>query len=138
MEERLKGLKKAMKNTTFESLQFSEELQQKVNDQIRQISPIALTEVMLPFLIESKTGRELAEILHITGEKSILSNEGCIYTHLHQAEQNGIIDSFWAEDGEKYYRLSKKGKKLMQKECPSPSNRFSLKQLFLEVTTDEH
>lgn len=137
MEERLKGLKKAMKNNTFEHLQFSESHRQKVNDQINQISPAALTEVILPLLVESKTGSELAELLHVRGEKSIRSNEGAIYTSLHQAEQNGELESFW-DEGEKYYRLSKKGQKLLQKKQPSPATRFSLRRLFHEVITDEH
>lgn len=134
MEERLKGLKKAMKDTTFAHLQFSEEHRQKVNN---QISPAALTEVILPLLVESKTGSELAELLHVRGEKSIRSNEGAIYTSLHQAEQNGELESFWNE-GEKYYRLSKKGQKRLQKKYPNLATRFSLRQLFHEVTTDEH
>ena len=137
MEERLKGLKKALKNNTFEHLQFSEAHRQKVNDQINQISPAALIEVILPLLVESKTGSELAELLHVRGEKSIQSNEGSIYSSLHQAEQNGELESFWNE-GEKYYRLSKKGQKLLQKEQPSSATRFSLRQLFHEVITDEH
>lgn len=137
MEERLKGLKKAMENTKFEHLQFSEVHRQKVNDQIKQISPVALTEEILPLLVESKTGSELAELLHIRGEKSIRFNEGTIYTSLHQAEQNGELESFWTE-GEKYYRLSKKGQKLLQKKHPSTATRFSLRQLFHEVNTDEH
>ena len=137
MEERLKGLKKAMKNTTFEHLQFSEVHRQKVNDQIKQISPAALKEVILPLLVEYKTGSELAELLHVRGQKSIQSNEGTIYTSLHLAEQNDELESFWIE-GEKYYRLSKKGQKLLQKKQPSPATSFSLRQLFHEVITDEH
>ena len=137
MEERLKGLKKAMKNTTFEHLQFSEVHRQKVSDQIKQISPVALTEEILPLLVESKTGSELAELLHIRGEKSIRFNEGAVYTSLHLAEQNGALESFWTE-GDKYYRLSKKGHKLLQKKHSSTATRFSLRQLFHEVTTDEH
>ena len=137
MEERLKGLKKAMKNTTFEHLQFSEVHRQKVNDQIKQLSPAALTEEILPLLVESKTGSELVELLHVRGEKSIRCNEGAVYTALHLAEQNGELESFWTE-GEKYYRLSKKGHKLLQKKHTSTATRFSLRQLFHEVTTDEH
>lgn len=137
MEERMKGLKKAMKSTTFEHLQFSKVHRKKISDQIKQISPVDLKEVIFPLLVESKTGSELAELLHIRGEKSIQSNEGSIYSSLHQAEQNGELESFWSE-GEKYYRLSKKGQKLLQKKQPSTATRFSIRQLFHEVTTDEY
>ncbi|MCM3388803.1 helix-turn-helix transcriptional regulator [Ureibacillus chungkukjangi] len=135
MEERLKGLKKAMNTHTFRQVKFTDEHRQKVNQQIEEID---LSGIIFPLLTQSKTGFELTQLLHVRGIKSILNNEGAIYTTLHEEELQGMLESYWSDEGEKHYTLTKKGLKVLQKQQLAKRRENSLKQLFNEVTPNEN
>ncbi len=137
MDERLKRLKKAMKNNTFQHVQFKEAQREKINESIEHIHT-DLTPLILTLLIQRKTGSDLSLLLHARGIKSIVNNEGIIYTHLHTQEHLGYVKSYWEEDGEKYYELTNKGLNLIQKEQLQLKNRYSLKDLFQELNINEN
>lgn len=132
MDERLKGLKKAMKNHTFQNVQFSEQNRQKVHTKMEQLQDVDLTPAILSLLTEQRSGSELAQLLHVKGIKSIVDNEGMIYTILHKEELLGTLESYWSKTGEKYYKLTSKGLKIVQMKEQKKTG-FSLKQLFQEV-----
>ena len=138
MEERLKGLKKAMNNHTFRQVKFTDAHRQKVNEQIEQLQDEDLWRVILSLLTQEKTGLELTQLLHVRGVKSIINNEGVIYTTLHAQEQQGNLESYWTVEEEKYYKLTKRGLKILQKQQLQESRGNSLKQLFNEVTPNEN
>ncbi|MDI7742689.1 helix-turn-helix transcriptional regulator [Lysinibacillus fusiformis] len=138
MEERLKGLKKAMNNRTFRQVKFTDAHRQKVNEQIEQLQDEDLWRVILSFLTQEKTGLELTQLLHIRGVKSIINNEGVVYTTLHAQEQQGNLESYWTVEEEKYYKLTKRGLKILQKQQLQESRGNSLQQLFNEVTPNEN
>lgn len=137
MDERLKRLKKAMKNNTFQHVQFKEAQREKINESIEHIHT-DLTPLILTLLIQRKTGSDLSLLLHARGIKSIVNNEGIIYTHLHTQEHLGYVKSYWEEDGEKYYELTNKGLNLIQKEQLQLKNRYSLKDLFQGLNINEN
>ena len=97
MDERLKGLKKAMKNHTFQNVQFSEQHRQKVHTKMEQLQDVDLTPAILALLTEQRSGSELAQLLHVKGIKSIVDNEGMIYTILHKEELLGTLESYWSK-----------------------------------------
>lgn len=134
MDERLKGLKKAMDNHTFQGIKFSDEHKKKITQQIEQQQE-DVTENILSLLTQAKTGSELTQLLHLRGVKSIVNNEGCVYTILHTQELLGIIESYWVE-GEKFYQLTNKGLKLVNKTERQKSGRLS--KLFRGVRANEH
>ncbi|MER2238011.1 MAG: helix-turn-helix transcriptional regulator [Psychrobacillus sp.] len=138
MEERLKGLKKAMNNRTFRQVKFTDAHRQKVNEQIEQLQDEDLWRVILSFLTQEKTGLELTQLLHIRGVKSIINNEGVVYTTLHAQEQQGNLESYWTVEEEKYYKLTKRGLKILQEQQLQESRGNPLKQLFNEVTPNEN
>lgn len=137
MDEQLKGLKKAMNLHSFRHVQFNDQQRQIINEKIEQLKEEEITQVILTLLTQSKTGSELAQLLHVRGIKSINNNEGIIYTVLHSEELRGTVESYWSEEGEKYYILSSKGLKILQKEQKLKKGRLSLKELFSEVTQYE-
>ncbi len=112
MDERLKGLKKAMQTTTFKDLSFTEQHKQAVQQQVS--TELALTE-LLALLTTPKTGIALTETLHQKGVTAIQLNEGLVYTLLHEAELKGYLEGYWSAC-EKYYQLTKKGLKVVQKQ----------------------
>lgn len=138
MEERLKRLKKAMNNHAFRQVKFTDTHRQKINEQIKQLQDEDLSRVILSLLTQAKTGLELTQLLHVRGIKSIINNEGIVYTTLHAQEQQGNLESYWTEEEEKYYKLTKKGLKVLQKQQLQESRGKSLKQLFDEVTPNEN
>ena len=131
MDEKLKHLKQAMKNHTFKQVQFTE--QHRLNVMKATNQKEITVDMILPLLTDARTGYELVQLLHVKGVEMIELNEGSIYTLLHQLEQQGLILAEWAQDGYKYYCLTKKGKKLVQKQAKSEMNRYTLKNLLQEV-----
>lgn len=129
MDERLKGLKKAMQANTFKHVNFTAKQQQAVHQQLDKA--LVLTE-LLSLLGAPKTGTSLTEMLHQKGITAIQLNEGIVYTMLHQAELDSYLTSYWA-DGNKYYELTKKGMKLMQKQQVPERKRMSLTSRLQEV-----
>ena len=138
MDERLKGLKKAMKNNTFQHVHFQDAHRKNINERIEHLCQDDITPVILPLLTQKKTGSNITQLLHARGIKSIVNNEGVVYTILHTQEQLGTVESSWSENGEKYYKLTNKGLTMLQKEELQRKDRFSLKHLFQEVITNEN
>ncbi|MDN4495246.1 helix-turn-helix transcriptional regulator [Ureibacillus aquaedulcis] len=138
MEERFKRLKKAMNTHTFGQVKFTDEHRQKINEKIEQLQEVDITNVILSLLTGAKTGSELTQLLHVRGIKSILNNEGAVYTILHTQEQQGTLESYWVGDEEKYYKLTKKGLKYLQKQQLRENPGKSLKDLLNEVTPNEN
>ena len=112
MEERLKGLKKAVEQTAFSKVEFTTKLQQQIQ---KQLQTLPLKQIILSMLIEVKSGVELTQMLHVRGVEQIIDNEGLIYSILHEAQQQGWLTTKW-ENGVKYYQLTKLGKKQLQQD----------------------
>lgn len=135
MEDRLKGLRKSMENTTFKHLNFSEQQRKQVHEKInkRDENEEDLYLAVLQLLIHEKTGYELTQLLRARGIQRFEKNEGFLYTLLHRLEQNSVIKSSLDSLGDKYYQINDKGKKFLRKaEKGSPKKRFVLKELIQE------
>ncbi|MGG0218225.1 PadR family transcriptional regulator [Bacillus mycoides] len=135
MEDRLKGLRKSMENTTFKHLSFSDQhrkqVREKINASHEKEEDISLA--ILQLLSNEKTGYELSQLLRGRGIRKFEGNEGFLYTVLHRLEQNRFIQSSWDHAGAKYYQLNDKGNKMLRKaEKDSTKARFILKGLVQE------
>ena len=127
MEERLKNLKKALNQTAFKKVVFTNEHQKNIH---KQLQVIPLKQMILSMLSEAKSGVELTQLLHVRGVEQIVENEGLIYSILHEAEQQGWLRASWM-DGVKYYQLTSLGKKQVQKD--SVNVKLSIKDRLLGV-----
>lgn len=112
MEERLKKLKKAVDQTAFQQLEFTNEHEQNIRKQLQSAS---LKQQILSMLTEAKSGVELTQLLHVRAIEQIVDNEGLVYSILHEAEQQGWLMASWHE-GVKYYQLTKLGTKQLQQD----------------------
>ncbi|MFK4312234.1 DNA-binding PadR family transcriptional regulator [Bacillus sp. RC55] len=135
MEDRLKGLRKSMENTTFKHLSFSDQhrkrVREKINASHEKEEDISLA--ILQLLSNEKTGYELSQLLRGRGIQKFEGNEGFLYTVLHRLEQNRLIQSSWDHAGAKYYQLNDTGRKMLRKaEKDSTKARFILKGLVQE------
>jgi len=135
MEDRLKGLRKSMENTTFKHLSFSDQhrkqVREKINASNEKEEDISLA--ILQLLSNEKTGYELSQLLRGRGIRKFEGNEGFLYTVLHRLEQNRFIQSSWDHEGAKYYQLNDKGNKMQRKaEKNATKARFILKGLVQE------
>ena len=127
VEERLKHLKKAINQTAFKNVEFSNNHQQNIH---KQLQVLPLKQMMLSMLAEAKSGVELTQALHIRGVVQVVNNEGLVYSVLHEAEQQGLLRASWL-DGVKYYQLTKLGNKQLQGEKGKVS--ISIKDRLLGV-----
>ncbi|PEC85547.1 lineage-specific thermal regulator protein [Bacillus cereus] len=135
MEDRLKGLRKSMENTTFKHLSFSDQhrkrVREKINASNEKEEDISLA--ILQLLSNEKTGYELSQLLRGRGIRKFEGNEGFLYTVLHRLEQNRFIQSSWDHTGAKYYQLNDKGNKMLRKaEKHNTKVQFILKGLVQE------
>ncbi|MFZ3198187.1 MAG: PadR family transcriptional regulator [Bacillus mycoides] len=135
MEDRLKGLRKSMENTTFKHLSFSDQhrkrVREKINASDEKEEDISLA--ILQLLSNEKTGYELSQLLRGRGIRKFEGNEGFLYTVLHRLEQNRFIQSSWDHEGAKYYQLNDKGRKMLRKaEKNATKVQFILKGLVQE------
>ncbi|PGX49351.1 PadR family transcriptional regulator [Bacillus cereus] len=135
MEDRLKGLRKSMENTTFKHLSFSDQhrkqMREKINASNEKEEDISLA--ILQLLSNEKTGYELSQLLRGRGIRKFEGNEGFLYTVLHRLEQNRLIQSSWDHAGAKYYQLNDKGRKMLRKaEKNATKVQFILKGLVQE------
>ena len=135
MEDRLKGLRKSMENTTFKHLSFSDQhrkrVREKINASNEKEEDISLA--ILQLLSNEKTGYELSQLLRGRGIRKFEGNEGFLYTVLHRLEQNRLIQSSWDHAGAKYYQLNDKGNKMLRKaEKNATKVQFILKGLVQE------
>ncbi|MFJ8367243.1 PadR family transcriptional regulator [Bacillus cereus] len=135
MEDRLKGLRKSMENTTFKHLSFSDQHQKQVREKFKQSSEKEedILLAVLQLLMNEKTGYELMQLLRGRGIQKFEGDEGSLYTLLHRLEQNRFIQSNWDHAGAKYYQLNDKGNKMLRKaEKNATKARFILKGLVQE------
>lgn len=135
MEDRLKGMRKSMENTTFKHLSFSDQhrkrVREKINASNEKEEDISLA--ILQLLSNEKTGYELSQLLRGRGIRKFEGNEGFLYTVLHRLEQNRFIQSSWDHAGAKYYQLNDKGRKMLRKaEKNATKVQFILKGLVQE------
>lgn len=132
MEDRLKDLRRAMKNNTFHSLSFTETHEKQIlkklgNDEKDE----EILWAILQLLINEKTGYDLVQLLRARGLKSFENNEGFLYTLAHNLEQKKYLNTRWDESGAKLYKLNKNGKKLLQSvECEYEKKPLLFKELF--------
>ena len=116
MEERLKRLRKAMDHGSFNQMPFTEKKKQMINRGIQNSKgndqDILLH--LLQLLVQEKTGHELLKNLRSRGIKQYEDRHGFLYTALHKMEQDKLLDSSWEQEG-KYYKLSKGGRKVLQR-----------------------
>lgn len=127
MEQRLKNLKKAVDQTAFKKLEFTNAHQQQIR---KQMQVLPLKQTILSMLLEAKSGVELTQQLHVRGVEQIVDNEGLIYSILHEAEQQEWLKVSW-DEGMKYYQLTKLGEKQLQQE--SEHVKLSIKDRILGV-----
>ncbi|HDR4912508.1 PadR family transcriptional regulator [Bacillus cereus] len=135
MEDRLKGLRKSMENTTFKHLSFSDQHQKQVREKINASNEKEedISLAILQLLSNEKTGYELSQLLRGRGIRKFEGNEGFLYTVLHRLEQNRLIQSSWDHAGAKYYQLNDKGRKMLRKaEKNATKVQFILKGLVQE------
>ncbi|WP_186670674.1 PadR family transcriptional regulator [Sporosarcina sp. BP05] len=132
MDDRLKGLKNSMNNTTFSQLNFSEQHRKGIREKISK-SDSSKEEILLAvmqLLVQEKTGYELVNFLRGRGIRKFEDNEGSLYVLLHQLEQDDCLQIGWNELTVKYYQLNNKGKKLLRKtEQQATTKRFTWKGL---------
>lgn len=132
MEERLNNLKKAMDRTAFSNLAFTENHQRDIREKIRRQEEKEedILLAILQLLVSEKTGYELVKLLQGRGIRRFDDNEGSLYTILHRLEQKGCLQSIWDTREAKYYGITDKGRKLLQKSEKSRSKKqFALKEL---------
>ncbi|MGN1386589.1 MAG: PadR family transcriptional regulator [Bacillus sp. (in: firmicutes)] len=117
MDNRLKGLKQSLKNTTFKDLHFTEQHQKNILEKIRneQVSDGDVFLALMQLLVTEKNGFELAKLLRSRGIKKFEDNEGFLYTFIHRLEQKQCLISRWADSETKLYQLNDKGRKMLQK-----------------------
>lgn len=117
MENRLRNLRKTMKQISFNQLDFTDkhrkEIHQQINLQSENEEDVILA--VLQLLVQEKTGYELSKKLRSRGIKRYDENEGLLYTLLHRLEQSGTLETIWGDSETKLYRLNDKGKKLLNK-----------------------
>ena len=131
MEKRLRGLKKAMENTYMQELEFTSMMKKRIHESIAKeaISEQDILTSLLELLAKERTGFELTGLLQARGIRKYEDDEGSLYTILHEQERRGIIASSWGASGEKYYRLTDKGRRVLEKTSKRASRaRFSFKE----------
>ncbi len=115
MEERLKGLRRAMKNNTFHDLSFTEAHEEQILKKLNNDDQNEdLLSAVLQLFTQEKSGYELAQLLRARGVKNFDHNEGFLYTFIHQLERKDYLHTRWDESGVKLYMTNKNGRKLLQ------------------------
>jgi len=131
MEKRLRGLKKAMEKTYMQELEFTSMMKKSIHDSIAKeaISEQDILISLLELLAKERTGFELTALLQSRGIRKYDNEEGSLYTLLHEQEHRGIIASSWSPAGGKYYHLTDKGRRVLEKTSKRASSvRFSFKE----------
>jgi DNA-binding PadR family transcriptional regulator len=136
MEERLKNLKRAMKNHILGDVHFTEDQKKGIRQQMTQLTVISEEEILLAImqlLNQERTGFELSKLIRARGIKRFEQDEGFLYMRLHQLEHKGYLTTYWDPTEVKYYQLNMKGKKLLKKlESQNAEKSYLLKEI-LEV-----
>lgn len=117
MDDRLKNIKKAMKRTVLQDLNFTEKHKSNIRRKISQLSVTSEEDVLLAIfqlLKEKRTGFELSRLLRARGMEKFENQEGFLYMSLHRFEHKGYLNTYWEEQDVKYYQLNTKGLKLLK------------------------
>lgn len=130
MENRLRNLRKTMKQISFNQLDFTDKHRKKIHQQINLESDKEEDVILavLQLLVQEKTGFELSKKLRSRGIKKYDENEGLLYTLLHRLEQSGMLKTVWNDSETKLYSLNDKGKKLLNK----AENKQAMKQVIFK------
>lgn len=117
MENRLNQLKKAMKNTVFSEVNFSEKHQKNIRQAIVNEGESEEEVILAIFrmLKNEKSGFEIMDVLTSKGNAKFADNEGLLYALLHDLEQKAYIQAYWGTSEKKLYKLNDKGRKLLSK-----------------------
>ncbi|MFC0270484.1 PadR family transcriptional regulator [Metabacillus herbersteinensis] len=132
MENRLNELRKSMKNSPFNELEFNDQHRKNILEKIHKVEEKDedIFFSVMQLLTHEKTGFELAKSLRSRGIKRFEDNEGFLYTLLHRLEKTGYIKSSWDDNGAKHYQLTNKGTKILQKaESKQSRKHLVLKEL---------
>ncbi|MGD7044746.1 PadR family transcriptional regulator [Jeotgalibacillus proteolyticus] len=126
MEDRLKKLRKSMEDTALGQLSFSAQHRKGVHEKIKgsEEKDHAYFSV-LQLLSTKKTGFELTQLLRSRGVQRFENREGFLYIFLHSLEQKKIIQASW-DNEDKYYQLSQKGRRIVQKAEETPLKRAAV------------
>ncbi|KUP09623.1 hypothetical protein Q73_02205 [Bacillus coahuilensis m2-6] len=130
MDDRLKGLKKAMDTHTFRHVPFTEEKKARMKRGMERAeeNDLFVQGHILQLLLAERTGHELIQLLRARGLKRFLEEEGFLYATLHQYEKDRWIESIWRY-GVKSYRMTSTGRKLLEKQLKKKKRVFSLKEI---------
>ncbi|UAL45548.1 helix-turn-helix transcriptional regulator [Sutcliffiella horikoshii] len=120
MEEKLKNLRKSMKNTVLKELTF----EKKQMDSIRKSYSENFRLSILQLLRKEKSGTELLQGLRARGITNYDQSEAVLYTDLHELEQKQLLLSRWIYE-EKRYVLNRKGLKYLEELEESTNKKFS-------------
>ncbi|UOQ44911.1 PadR family transcriptional regulator [Halobacillus salinarum] len=123
-----------MDQSVFKSLRFSETHRKEVHKKIKGpgTGEEEILISILQLLENERTGFTLSKKLRARGIVKFEDNEGHLYTALHKLEHKAYLCSKWKEDGGKYYRLTQRGARLLQK-YESSSHQKDLLQPLIEV-----
>ncbi|KMY43992.1 hypothetical protein AC622_06780 [Bacillus sp. FJAT-27916] len=131
MDDQLKRLRKVMEKSAFHELNFSERMKSQVHKAIQKesMSEEELILHIFELLIQEKTGYELMKLLLARGVRKWEGEEGLLYTLLHEQELAGTIAASSNPSGERHYRLTNKGKRLLERKYKRlRQSRFSFKE----------
>ncbi|MGF2614771.1 PadR family transcriptional regulator [Rossellomorea vietnamensis] len=134
MENRLRNLKRAMKTTTFSGLEFNDEHRKEIHKKLhKEEREEDILSSILQLLSQEKTGFELAKQLRGRGVRKFEDNEGLLYTLLHRLEHKEYVESCWAEESGKLYRITKKGSRLLNKQKKSSAANSNILGTLMEA-----
>ncbi|MCM3537153.1 PadR family transcriptional regulator [Priestia endophytica] len=116
MDEKLASLKKAMKNTVFKDLQFTDRHRRAISSSINggDSEKNKILFAVLQLVRTEKTGMEILTALKSQALFVFEGKEGMMYTFLHELENKRWIVGEWKAE-RKYYKLTEKGAKVLGK-----------------------
>lgn len=120
MDTKLRNLKRAMKQSVMQDVQFDDQLKSRIRQQALQSSDQGehVQLVILQLLQNELSGFELGKMLRARGITAFANQQGDLYVQLHELEAKELIVSHWneTETGKaKEYIISTKGKRLLEK-----------------------
>lgn len=132
MENRLRNLKKALKQNVFSELEFNEVSKNQIHKAIIEIeeNDEDLYYAIFQILREEHSGFELQSSLRSRGITRFAEKEGSLYMLLHELEQKEYVRAVWLESEKKVYVLGNKGRKMIkQAEKKQHSGSFILQSI---------
>lgn len=119
MESKLRNIKRAMKQSVMQNVQFDDQLKSRIRQQALQSSNQGehVRLAILQLLQNELSGFELGKMLRARGITAFVNLQGDLYVQLHELEAKELIMSQWneTETGKtKVYIISTKGKRLLE------------------------